>query len=57
MSHKCNPHSEGTFTATERNMEVWGEGWKTNIRPGYKLTGHSRTFMLTLPQKFLKLNK
>lgn len=52
MSHKCNSYSEGTFIATERNLEVWGEGWKTNIGLGFKLTGHSRTFMLTLSQKF-----
>lgn len=52
MFHKCNPHSEGTLIATERNLEVWDAGWKTNIRPGFKLTGHSRTFMLMLSQKF-----
>lgn len=52
MSHKSNPWSEGTFIVAEKSLAVWGAEWKINIRPDFKLTGLTITFMLTLPQKF-----
>lgn len=57
MSHKHNPWSGGTLIVAERSLAVWEAEWKINIRPDFKLTGLTRTFMLTLLQKFKHQNK
>lgn len=52
MSPKRNPWSEGPFIVAERSLAVSGAEWKINIRPDFKLTGLTITFVLVLPQKF-----